>query len=58
MPPLLKKQRLANSKAASNEASASSNAAVGPPLSAATEDEKRQWQGFCELDSEPVSWAS
>jgi len=26
----------------------------GPPLAPATEEEKRAWRGWCELESEPV----
>jgi hypothetical protein len=26
-----------------------------PPYPAATDEEKREWQGFCEIESDPVS---
>jgi hypothetical protein len=42
-------------KKASENSSATSDASFYEPYSVATDEEKRAWQGFCEIESDPVS---
>jgi len=54
MTPATKKRRINGNTVAANDASPDQTSDFKPPLSPATSEEKREWQGFCEIDSEPV----
>ena len=51
-PPL--KKRCVNGAPANGEDAQPSKLYHGSPADPATEEDKRQWQGFCEIESEPV----
>ncbi|KAK5010391.1 hypothetical protein LTR16_005164, partial [Cryomyces antarcticus] len=53
MPPKKKVKASNNVSATQNGANVSSTSNI-PPLQAATDEEKRSWQGFCEVESEPA----
>ena len=48
---ILKRRRLNDESAA---VLAGSKIIPSDPLAAATEDDKKSWKGFCEIESEPV----